>query len=80
MLNGSQKRRKTKVKDVPGSVKERTKKAFNECFKAVVNCEEENTGRKRCELFREIPDRRVRALFLAQGIAPLLLGTGVGVS
>lgn len=40
------------------------KKAFNECFKAVVNCEEVNTGRKRCELFREIPDRRVRTCFL----------------
>jgi ATP-dependent helicase STH1/SNF2 len=47
------------------------KKAFNECFKAVVGCEEESTGRKRCELFREIPDRRVRALFLIKNIAVL---------
>jgi len=39
------------------------KKAFNECFKAVVNSEEESSGRKRCELFREIPDRRVRTFF-----------------
>jgi len=52
------KRRKTKAKDAPGSIKERMKKAFNECFKAVVSCEEPDTGRKRCELFREIPDRR----------------------
>lgn len=50
------------------------KKAFNECFKAVVNCEEEGTGRKRCELFREVPDHRVRTLSLfTSGIAPLLL-------
>jgi len=39
------------------------KKAFNECYKAVVNCEEEATGRKRCELFRDIPDRRVCTFF-----------------
>jgi len=45
------------------------KKAFNECFKAVVNCEEVATGRKRCELFREIPDRRVRTFFPLQSIA-----------
>lgn len=39
------------------------KKAFNECYKAVVNCEGDN-NRKRCELFREIPDRRVRVPLL----------------
>lgn len=36
------------------------KKAFNECYRAVLTCEDE-TGRKRCELFRELPDRRVRS-------------------
>jgi len=54
------------MKDAPGSFKERMKKAFNECYKAVVNCEEEATGRKRCELFREIPDRRVRIISLSK--------------
>ncbi|OCH84421.1 hypothetical protein OBBRIDRAFT_408699 [Obba rivulosa] len=34
------------------------KKAFNECYKAVLNCEDD-TGRRRCELFKELPDRRV---------------------
>ena len=34
------------------------KKAFMECYRAVLACEDE-TGRKRCELFREVPDRRV---------------------
>jgi ATP-dependent helicase STH1/SNF2 len=33
------------------------KKAFMECYKAVLACEDE-TGRKRCELFRELPDKR----------------------
>ncbi|KAG2023767.1 SNF2-family ATP dependent chromatin remodeling factor snf21 [Coprinopsis cinerea AmutBmut pab1-1] len=57
------KRRKTKAgpssskDDVPPAVRERMKKAFQECFKAVTNCEAE-AGRKRCELFRELPDRR----------------------
>jgi ATP-dependent helicase STH1/SNF2 len=33
------------------------KKAFNECYKAIMNCTDEN-GRKRCDLFRELPDKR----------------------
>lgn len=37
------------------------KKAFNECYRAVLACEDE-TGRKRCELFRELPDRRVSSI------------------
>ena len=61
------------MKDAPGSFKERMKKAFNECFKAVVNCEEEGTGRKRCELFREIPDRRVCTPSLVRNITAFLL-------
>jgi len=51
------KRRKTKTKDLAPQVRERMKKAFNECYRAVMNCEDE-TGRKRCELFKELPDRR----------------------
>ena len=75
----SSKRCKTKMKDVPGSLKERMKKAFNECLNAVVNCEEGGTGRKRCELFREIPDRRVSIPFPVRSIAAFLLRSGVGV-
>jgi hypothetical protein len=59
----SQKRRKMKPvppPDVPPVVREKMKKAFNECYKAVVACEEEDTGRKRCELFKELPDKRAR--------------------
>lgn len=54
----SQKRRKVKVADVPAAVREKMKKAFNECYKAVLNCETEE-GRKRCELFKELPDKKV---------------------
>ncbi|KAL0581366.1 ATP-dependent DNA helicase Snf21 [Marasmius crinis-equi] len=54
------KRRKTKSgggSDVSPAVRDRMKKAFNECYKAVLACEAED-GRKRCELFRELPDKR----------------------
>ncbi|TFY69209.1 hypothetical protein EVJ58_g540 [Rhodofomes roseus] len=46
------KRRKTKAPEVPPVVRDKMKKAFNEIYKAVLNCEDEN-GRRRCELFRE---------------------------
>lgn len=39
------------------------KKTFNEIYKAVLNCEDEN-GRKRCELFREVVDKRVSNFIL----------------
>lgn len=53
------KRRKTKTSngDLPASVREQMKKAFAECHRAVLACEDE-TGRKRCDLFRELPDKR----------------------
>jgi len=51
------KRRKVKTVELPTGVKERMKKAFNECYKAIMNCTDEN-GRKRCDLFREPPDKR----------------------
>ncbi|KAH9921336.1 SNF2 family N-terminal domain-containing protein [Fomitopsis serialis] len=51
------KRRKTKVPDVPPAVRDKMKKAFNEIYKAVLNCED-SEHRRRCELFREVPDRR----------------------
>ncbi|KAJ8520347.1 hypothetical protein ONZ45_g2821 [Pleurotus djamor] len=52
-----QKRRKTKAPEVAPGVREKMKKAFNECLKAVTSCEDD-TGRKRCELFKDLPDRR----------------------
>ncbi|KAG6841530.1 hypothetical protein C0991_009895 [Blastosporella zonata] len=53
------KRRKTKTAngDLPASVRDQMKKAFAECHRAVLACEDE-TGRKRCDLFRELPDKR----------------------
>ncbi|KAG6895585.1 hypothetical protein C0992_000500 [Termitomyces sp. T32_za158] len=53
------KRRKTKTAngELPASVREQMKKAFAECHRAVLACEDE-TGRKRCDLFRELPDKR----------------------
>ncbi|KIK14402.1 hypothetical protein PISMIDRAFT_688007 [Pisolithus microcarpus 441] len=51
------KRRKTKAPDLPPVVKDKMKKAFNEVYKAVLACEDTD-GRKRCELFRELPDKR----------------------
>jgi ATP-dependent helicase STH1/SNF2 len=50
------KRRKLKT-ELPTAIKERMKKAFNECYKAITNCTDES-GRKRCDLFRELPDKR----------------------
>ncbi|KIJ59828.1 hypothetical protein HYDPIDRAFT_99946 [Hydnomerulius pinastri MD-312] len=51
------KRRKTKAPDHPPAIKEKLKKAFSEVHKAVLACEDSD-GRKRCELFRELPDKR----------------------
>ncbi|KZT68788.1 hypothetical protein DAEQUDRAFT_765988 [Daedalea quercina L-15889] len=51
------KRRKTKAPDVAPAVREKMKKAFNDIYKAVLICEDD-TGRRRCELFREVPDKR----------------------
>jgi ATP-dependent helicase STH1/SNF2 len=56
-LTLSQKRRKVKTAEPPNAIKERMKKAFNECYKAIMNCADEH-GRKRCDLFRELPDKR----------------------
>lgn len=52
-----QKRRK-KTQELPPALQNKMKKAFLECHKAVMACEDE-TGRKRCELFKELPDKRV---------------------
>jgi hypothetical protein len=40
------------------SVRYRMKKAFTECYRAVLACDD-GSGRKRCELFRELPDERM---------------------
>ncbi|KAF7306400.1 hypothetical protein MIND_00431200 [Mycena indigotica] len=42
--------------DVPPAIREKMKKVFNECHRAVLACEDTD-GRKRCELFRELPDK-----------------------
>ncbi|CAK5265000.1 unnamed protein product [Mycena citricolor] len=42
--------------DVPPHIREKMKKVFNECYKAVMACEDHD-GRKRCELFKEVPDK-----------------------
>lgn len=39
------------------------KKAFNECFRVVSVLEEPGTGRRRSELFKELPDKRVSGCF-----------------
>lgn len=41
--------------------RERMKKAFQECYRAVQACVAED-GRSRCDLFRELPNRKVRLL------------------
>jgi len=50
-------KRRKKAPEIPPAIKERMKKAFNEVYKAVLACEDVD-GRKRCELFRELPDKR----------------------
>jgi len=64
-----QKRRKTGKAgpELTAPVKEGMKAAFNECYKAVLNCTD-SEGRRRADLFKEIPDKYVRAFF----ILPLL--------
>ncbi|KAI9442766.1 hypothetical protein H4582DRAFT_2073347 [Lactarius indigo] len=49
--------RKVKTSEPPTALKERMKKAFNECYKAIMNCADKN-GRKQCDLFRELPNKR----------------------
>lgn len=58
LINLFQKRRKTKGPELSPAVREKMKKAFLECHKAVMACEDE-TGRRRCDLFKELPDKRV---------------------
>ena len=48
-----------KAAELPPAIRDKMKKAFLECHKAVMACEDE-TGRRRCELFKDLPDRRVR--------------------
>jgi hypothetical protein len=53
------------VRDITPTVRDRMKKTFTECYRAVVACEDE-TGRKRCSLFRELPNKRVSFVSDAQ--------------
>ena len=54
-----QKRRKTKIIEISPAIREKMKKAYNDCYKAVLVCEDA-LGRRRCELFKELPDKKVR--------------------
>ncbi|KAG8966745.1 hypothetical protein FRC03_011386 [Tulasnella sp. 419] len=55
------KRRKTQAplsgSGGPTDVRERMKRVFGECHKAVMTCTDDN-GRKRCELFKELPSKK----------------------
>ncbi|OSD05650.1 hypothetical protein PYCCODRAFT_1384571 [Trametes coccinea BRFM310] len=50
-------KRRKKASDLPQPIKDKMKKMLNDIHKAVLNLEDD-TGRKRSELFRELPDRR----------------------
>ncbi|KZV83895.1 hypothetical protein EXIGLDRAFT_742051 [Exidia glandulosa HHB12029] len=50
------KRRKTGTDPIDPATRARMKRAFDACYKAVQQCEDEH-GRKRCELFKELPSR-----------------------
>ncbi|KAI0063151.1 hypothetical protein BV25DRAFT_1824711 [Artomyces pyxidatus] len=50
-------KRRKKAAELPAATKEKMKKLFNDCYKAILACTDE-TGRKRCDLFRELPDKR----------------------
>lgn len=56
------KRRKTATAKggdgIPAQVRERMKKAFQECYRVVQACTADD-GRSRCDLFRELPNRKV---------------------
>ncbi|KAJ7857605.1 SNF2-family ATP dependent chromatin remodeling factor snf21 [Mycena leptocephala] len=56
VINRSKRRKapKTNRNDVLPDVRDKMKKVFSECYRAVVGCEDTD-GRKRCELFRELP-------------------------
>jgi hypothetical protein len=43
---------------VTPAIREKMKKAYNDCYKAVHSCMDEN-GRRRCDLFKDLPDKKV---------------------
>lgn len=47
------------MSELTPAMKDRMKKAFNECYRAVLNASDE-TGRKRSELFKELVSKKVR--------------------
>ncbi|KAG7450799.1 uncharacterized protein BT62DRAFT_1045760 [Guyanagaster necrorhizus] len=51
------KRRKTKTNDISSSLRERMKRAFEECYDAVYDCEAED-GRTRRDLFLQLPAKK----------------------
>ncbi|KAJ6542741.1 SNF2 family N-terminal domain-containing protein [Mycena capillaripes] len=63
---------KNKSNDVPPNVRQKMKKIFDECYRAVVACEDED-GRKRCELFKELPDRKEYSIYYQLITQPIAL-------
>ena len=53
-----------KTPEHPPQVCERMRKVFNECYCTVQLAEDPESGRRRWELFKELPDRRVRLSFV----------------
>jgi len=49
--------KRRKMAELSPPTQDKMKKVFLECFKVVLACEDE-TGRRRCELFKELPDKR----------------------
>ena len=54
-----QKRRKTKAAEIPPALRERMKKAFKVCYLAGLTYDDD-TSRKRCELYKELQDKNAR--------------------
>lgn len=50
------------MQELSPAIRDKMKKIFNECYRAVQACEDPTTGRRRWELFKELPDKRVCTL------------------
>jgi hypothetical protein len=60
LLTLSQKRRKTAKVTLDTATIQKMKKIFQQIYAAVVATTDE-TGRKRCELFKDLPDKKVNS-------------------
>ncbi|KAJ6585481.1 Bromodomain-containing protein [Mycena capillaripes] len=61
-----------KSNEVPPIVRQKMKKIFDECYRSVVACEDQD-GRERCELFRELPDRKEYSVYYQLITQPIAL-------